>query len=239
MILDKTAKIGCCTPIPFVDGPAGKRMGMLTTEFHRARMALASPFGHNMTEIAADGMEIGEARTLVCQRAIELGLRYLFFLDWDVLPPPAAVHRLVMRAENAPEVDVFAGVYCVKMEPACPLIYKAWGDGVYWDWTPGDVLDVVGCGMGCTVIRLDCLKRLENTEANPWFKTERVTQDGTAFHMTEDLWFCRRLTEEAGGKIRVDTGILCAHIDPATGKQYVLPEDSIPGRRLKEKPKAA
>lgn len=234
-------KLGICTPIPAIDGPAGKRLAPVTVEWHRARQALIMPFGWNGREIAVDGMEVGEARCEAVRAALRNGLEYLFFLDWDVLLPPRALHRLMQKMQNNPELDVLAGVYFVKMDPPAPLIYRGWGCGPFWDWTPGDLLvdGITGCGMGCTLIRTSLFTRLSHSEEVPWFKTRRELEhreDGdNAVYVTEDLWFCKRAVEEARAKIGIDTGIVCAHIDPATGIEYIMPEDSLPARRLKAK----
>ncbi len=239
MIFEHVVKVAICTPVPAIEGPAGKHLSPIATEFHRARQQLIAPFGFNLRELYEDGKEVGEARCSAVAHARELGCEFLFFLDYDVLVPQKALHRLVVDAQNNPDIDVFSGVYCVKMEPPVPLIYKdRFGNGAFWDWTPGDFLvdGIVGCGMGCTLIRLSLFDRLGNSEDIPWFKTVHDVHPETETNVfvTEDLWFCRRAVEEAGAKIAIDTGILCAHIDPATGVQYVLPENSLPGKRLRE-----
>lgn len=99
---------------------------------------------------------------------------------------------------------VYAGFYCAKIHPAPPLIYKAWSDGVFWDFTPGELIEeLVGVGMGCTAIRTSLFLRLSSTEETPWFKTHYVKASGEngGGRMTEDLWFCRRAVTEAEAKI--------------------------------------
>jgi hypothetical protein len=197
------------------------------------------PFCWSHKEIAIDGHEIGEARNMAAQAAKDAKAELLCFIDWDVLMPPRALHTLVYHAANNPDVDVFSAVYCVKMDPPAPLIYKRYGGGVFWDWTPGDILceGIVGCGMGMAVIRMSVFDKLEHTNDKPWFRTTQTidADTNTQQYSTEDTWFLHRVCEEIGpNRILIDTGILCAHIDNHTGSQYVLPENSIPGKRLKK-----
>lgn len=249
--MGKPHSLGICTPIPAVPvDPAKYKAGtdlsshlaLITPEWHRARMALATPPGHNAREVYADGMEVGVARCKAVEFARDVNLRYLLFIDWDVLVPPDAAVKLMYHLENNPEYGVAAGVYCMKSIPPHPLIWRDWGDGVAWDWTVGDLLmdRVVGVPMGCTLIRLDVFDKLPVTE-KPWFKTldEVVNDDKGEFvgkaSSTEDFYFCKRYTEEAAGKIMVDCSILCEHIDHKTGVQYQLPTDCLPWRRQRER----
>jgi len=225
-------KLCISTPCPIIPSAGGTRLAPITMEWHRARMRLTSPFGYNTAEIGMDGYEVGEARSKVVSHAREIGAEFLFFLDYDVLPPSNAIKQLVYRlTATHTHCDVAAGVYCVKEDPAVPIIFKGWNCGPFWDWKVGDVLDegITGVPMGCTLLRLSLFDRLPQTEEKPWFKTvcldDEIGPHGT---MTEDVWFCKRATEETGAKIVVDTSVLCGHIDNKTGAIYQLPEDSPP-----------
>jgi hypothetical protein len=196
-------------------------------------------------DIDVDGMEIGAARCRAVEIAREQRLRYLFFLDWDVIAPPDTMARLLYLLENHPEHDVAAGIYTLKSNPPWPLIWREWGTGVSFDWTVGEILDkdVVAIPMGCTLLRLSLFDRLEQTEEKPWFKTmdEVVAVGGVPQKgmVTEDIWFCQRFVKEMQGKIVVDAGLLCEHICHSTGRRYHLDTESMPWKRLREKEKSA
>lgn len=233
-------KIAISTPFAIYPSPAGgKRLPCVSVEWHRARQQLVIPCGYNFAEIYCDGWETGVARERVAKEAIERGVKYLFFLDWDVLPPGMTLARLVYLADNNPDFDIFAGIYCMKRDPAEVMVWKEWGNGLYWDFRLGDVLtDVVGVGTGCMLIRLSLFERLSNDK--PWFKTVNEiveNPDGSPVQqiITDDLYFCKRAVEEANARILVDTGILCGHINVETGQVYTLPEDSLPMRRYRKK----
>ena len=227
--------------------PIGKEthLGLITPEWQRARQILQIPMGHSAVDVYADGMEIGVARCQAVQAAIAAKLRYLFFLDWDVIVPQDALMRLVYQLENNPEYGVASGVYCQKSHPAPPLLWHEWNNGVYYDWTAGDVLyeGIQGVPMGCCLLRLDLFAKLPNTKETPWFCTvDEPVKLGPLWQrckMTEDLWFCKRYLEELQGKILVDTGILCHHICHHTGHRYRLADDSLPMKRAKAKAEAS
>lgn len=236
------AAIAFCTPMPRIPGPKGPRYDPITVEFHRARNALVMPTGFSSIDIRSDGMEVGEARNM----AVEIVMRheprpeFLFFLDYDVIPAWDAVTKLFYRARCYPEHDIFCGVYCAKGQPAEPLIYAEPGQGCYWDWAVGDIIrdKIVGCHMGLTLIRTSLFEKMGwDDPDNPLFKTVReveVKDGGLCRHTgTEDLYFCKRVQDEVGGFICVDTSVLAGHINNGTGQIFGLPDDSPPVTRAK------
>ena len=190
-------------------------------------MHMMAPFGWDFQEYYVDGETVDDARNKAAQFCVDNNHDALFFLDYDVVIPPQALHILAQHFNNYPDVDVFSGVYCCKSKYPTPLIWKKQGSGVFWDWTPGDVLidGVTCCGMGCTLIRTALFAKVEK----PWFKTIRESNGVEETAKTEDAYFL----EKAAAKILIDTSILCGHIDNATGLMYTLPTESLPGRRLR------
>lgn len=243
-LVQHKCKLVVCTPCPVIpNGCGGSKLAPVTMQWHRHRMNLQIPYGYNAAELACDGFEVGNARTKVVGKCREVGAEFLFFIDYDVLVPPNAFKQLMYRATAThPSYDIFSGVYCAKERPTIPIIYKGWGNGPFWDWTVGDVLDdgIVGVPMGCCLLRLSLFDRLTNTPEKPWFKTQDL-QEGNPLDphdltdlrgtVTEDLWFCRRAVDEAGCKILVDTSVQCGHISHGTGEVFVLPEDCPPVKR--------
>jgi len=157
------AKLAISTPFGLYDSHAGgKRLPNVSVEWHRARMAMHVPCGYNMAEIRCDGWEIGEARNRVVQEALDKNIKYLFFLDWDVLIPPMTLVRLVYLADNNPEYDIVSGIYCMKQDPAEVLLWRSWGAGVDWDWTWGDTItDAIGIGAGVMLLRMSMFESLD------------------------------------------------------------------------------
>jgi predicted SAM-dependent methyltransferase len=241
--MDIHCSIGICTPIPMVDsGIDGvKRLAPITPEWHRGRSALVTPTGNNIAEIYVDGTSVDDARNKAAQEAVDSNMKYLFFIDYDTIPTPDSLCRLVYHLDNNPEYDIAAGLYCTKSSPPWPLLWREWGNGVSWDFTLGEVLldNVVGVPMGCTLLRVSLFERLPHSEENPWFRTVAGPKELDNGRMipesgTEDLWLCQRLEKEIHGKILMDTGILCDHIHNDTGLRYTLPDDCLPRKRAKE-----
>lgn len=231
-----------CTPQRFIPGEnGGERFEPITVEWHRAMKMLLNPMGYNVGEIRVDGYEVGEARNMAIKSALERGMKYLMFIDADTIVPQNGLQRLTYQLDNNSDYDIAAGFYVQKADPTVPLIWNRWGEGVYWDWTLGDVLKdgIVGCATGCMLIRMSLFERLPAPDDVPWFCTANgQTEEGEHNYqwiVSDDLYFCKRAVEEAGCKIIIDTNVYCQHIDWKTGRIYRLADDSLPVRRLAEK----
>lgn len=176
------------------------------------------------------GKEIGEARNALAKAALQRGCKYLFFLGDDVVAPPHAIRQLIYRMENSPNVDVVGGVYVAKADPPAPLVFVENGAGSYWDWKVGEFFQCSGLGMDCTMIRTSILEKL----SEPWFKTVDTDtfMDGIpgAESWTEDLYFCKKVTD-AGFGVYCDASVICEHHDVYAGKAWKLPKDSYPMRQ--------
>jgi hypothetical protein len=185
---------------------------------------------YNFYHLQLRGMEVGEARNLFAENAIASDCKYIFFWDEDVACPPHSIPELVYKMDRTPDAAAIGGIYCLKREPAEPLVFRGNGNGPFWDWKAGEFFEVSGIGMGCCLVRTEVFKDLKK----PWFKTEfNYTRmlDGVAGleSWTEDLWFCQRVTDTGKWKIYADGSLLCTHYDMTYPcKAYNLPADSKP-----------
>lgn len=244
-----------CTPLAKIRGPRGDAIfDPISPLWHRARSGLLFGTNINTVELFVDGFEVGEARSIVAARCLEMqpNAEFLFFLDSDVIVPGDAFVKLLFRARCFPDHDMFAGVYCLKNASAPdPLIYRELGEGPFWDWAVGDLLTTEQHGikyihMGLTLIRVSLFKRMieagvvhadgKNQNDLPFFKTvdSRSVKDGCNLVQmgTEDIYFCAA-AQQIGAKILVDTGVLAGHHDKSTGITYGLPWEGGPTERAK------
>jgi SAM-dependent methyltransferase len=213
--------VGICVPLSGRPVPS-------TWAFMLAQLDAPINFNHFFNVI--EGKPVDEARNMMAKWALENSLRYLFFLDEDTVPPTFALRRLIFLMENNPQMDVCGGIYFSKCDPPAPLVFKESGVGSYWDWKVGELFQIWGIGMGCTLIRTTAFEKIKE----PYFLTIKgdATVDGVNYGeaWTEDLYFCEKL-KKAGGKVFADGSILCDHIDVNTGKVYNLPQNSKPAIR--------
>lgn len=200
----------------------------MTRETALALRQLVYPMFGNALLYSPDGMEVGEARNHIVECGLRDGVEWMFFLDYDVAPPPNALVKLLSL-----KVPIAAGVYHLKQVPSYPLIQiKGW-DYAFEDYEIGDLIKADGSGMGCTLIKMDVFKKIEK----PWFKTvHQYVGNGSRLlpGMTEDIYFCEK-ARAAGFDIIVDTSIQCGHVDWRTGLIFSLipdptnPKKGIPG----------
>jgi predicted SAM-dependent methyltransferase len=201
---------------------------IMTRETALALRRMQYPMFGNPIEVSPDSMEVGEARNFIAQAAIDEGAEYVFFLDYDVSPPPNTLVRLLHH-----EAPVAAAVYNLKSVPSYPLIFVRGYNHAFEEWEQGDLIKADGVGMGATLIKTEVFKNLEK----PWFRTVPGYGDNgrqVLPQMTEDIWFCDKV-RDAGFDILVDTSLQCSHVDFRTGVMYQRipdpndPKKGVPG----------
>lgn len=232
--VDKPSIIICSPNRILTDEDGNKRLEPVSIEHMRSRLNMLPPWNRTWQELCIDGEEIGHARSMASEYAIIKNAEFLFFIDNDVVLLPETLNKLVWLANNYPDYDIFSGVYNTKDSPSYPLIFKGVTEGhgeVFWDWTPGDILkdNIVGCGMGCCLIRVSLLHKMrERHKLSPFFSTLPASETGSG--CSEDIFFIQRALKEHGSKVMIDTNLLCGHINMKTGVTYWLDEDTLPAR---------
>ena len=195
---------------------------------------LHPPMNFEVRWISLRNMPVDAARNTIMQAAIDQKAKYVYFIDDDVTMPIHALRQLIYHLDHHENYAVAGGIYCHKAPPQMPMVFRGNGVGPYWDWKIGEVFDVSGIGMGGTLIRVAAVTGDENHKPleKPWFKTVDSVDsyrdnEPMAEAWTEDLWFCKRLTD-AGWGIMADGGLIGRHWDLSTGVGYSLPEGCKP-----------
>jgi hypothetical protein len=100
----------------------------------------------------------------------------VFFLDDDVLFHPDVLKKLLSHQR-----PIVSGLYYTKTAVPTPLALHDEGEGTARGWTPGELIEVAGHGMGCTLIDADVFRRMRDetdlgVDAHGfprWFRTTR------------------------------------------------------------------
>ncbi len=189
--------------------------GMIDADFLVNMITITTPVNTTLRLHVVRGKPVDVACNEIVEKALELNSKYVYFREDDVLTPPGALERLF-----AVDEDIVAAVCCSKQKPPFPIVFREYGGGPYTGWYDkvGIPVQVVGTGLGATLIRTDVFREIPK----PWFKTiSGVTEIcGVKIdRMTQDLYFCFKALRY-GFDIWVDTGTLCAHKDVYTGTIY-------------------
>jgi hypothetical protein len=227
--------------------------GLLRSEWVMARYSQVIPCNWSQVEAiqwldqySPLDFSVADARNFIATAAVDQGFEWLFFLDHDTVLPPASflkLNELMIKKEY----PVWSGLYFTRSVPAEPLVYRGRGNGYFADWEMGDLVEVDGLPMGCTLISVKLLKVLYDesveymagpykvrqiflTPSRVWFEPDArswFTSTGT-----EDLEWCTRVMRTGALKkagwdefadkefpFVVDTSIFCRHID-MSGVQY-------------------
>jgi hypothetical protein len=153
---------------------------------------------------------IADARNSACETAIAEDAEYLFFVDSDMDFPPDTLPRLKAACADVACADMWSRGW-----PSFRTVMRNTGttpEGLiqsvpvkdeelpFRDARGVELIDV--CGMACTLIRVDFLKRFkEHFKDQPWFWTARHGEDAT---------FCFN-AKSIGAVIKCDFSIVAGH----------------------------
>lgn len=192
---------------------------------------LISPMNQKRAFLYVIGDEVGKAYTNTIQQILAdpnlSTWKYILTLESDNLPPPDAHIRLLESIEKF-SLDAVSGIYFTKGDVNMPMAY---GDpdtfrrtGVL-DFKPldirsaltaGQVIEVNGIAMGCSLYRMDLFKQIQP----PWFVTVADIVEGKGIQgFTQDLYFCEK-AKRAGKRFGVDLRVRVGHMDFGSGIVY-------------------
>jgi len=159
---------------------------------------------------------VHRSRSMLADRALELDMDYLLFIDADMKFPPDALDRLV-----AHNVDV-VGALCTMRQPPClPTIGKftkdeqgnCTGVSTILKYPDNALFEVDSIGMAFTLISrraLEAVRKAARTPKSGSFRFEELQNGG---ELPEDSAFCYR-AKQAGMKVYCDTGLSILHKGP-------------------------
>lgn len=126
---------------------------------------------------------------------------YLLFLDSDNIFPENLIQRLLEI-----DADISSAVSFKKECPYEPTMYKKTAGKKYQsieEYQENEIIEVDAVGMACCLIK----RKVFETIKSPWYEFT-ILEDG---FIGEDLTFCKKV-KEAGFTIKVDTGLVAAHV---------------------------
>lgn len=152
--------------------------------------------------IVAGVSPVALARNVIVENFLKTDATHLWMIDADTIPPPDALETLL-----AADVDIATGI--------TPILRQGSRTSNIYEDTSGMPMElkdtehkkksfpIAGCGAACLLIRREVLEKV----GKPWF-AEVWGDDGT--HMSEDVFFCNRATEE-GFTITCVPKVVCGH----------------------------
>lgn len=187
------------------------------TGYERVDTVYLRQFGPDTDPRDAVAAQYNEARRMV----LDLGYDALLTIECDMLPPPNALRRLWQTG-----ADVAYGLYVFRRPPWewNAYVHVQGMAGASWCGFPelvakewGEVTEVEGMGLGCTLIQRRVLERVE-FRAHGGFHG-----DGQRSHCD---WYFAQDCRQMGFTQRADLSVICGHIHPTdeagTGGPSVL-----------------
>ena len=157
------------------------------------------------------GSLIYDARNKLAEKAINEGFERVLWLDSDMIFEPDTQERLHARLDEG--YDFVTGLYITRKRPYKPTIFKELAvhevDGKYYpeavyylDYPYESFFEIAGCGLGCCMMTVDLLKKIQEKVGLPF---------SPVLGFGEDLSFNLRCMDQ-GVKMYCDSSIKAAHI---------------------------
>ena len=192
---------------------------IVTTTWAMAFKQLMIPNG---TYTFVTGMPFDHARNSGCQKLLELGWEYLFFLDDDVICPPDTIMRLISH-----RLPIVSGLYYRRMMPLVPCMLRHSEQGPQWitNYPENAVIEVDLVGSGCLLISRQVIESLPPLSNRcRWFQWQCDRTDLHPLEKTSEDFTFMTHAKNHGFKIHVDTSIQCRHLGLAeTSREGIKP----------------
>jgi hypothetical protein len=191
-----------------------------------------TPLNTTIGYLTQGGMLSADARNLMTKKVMEIGSKYIFYWDDDVLIPYLTLYYMHHILENNPDIGLVTGVYTTRENPPEPLVYKEHGSGAWWGFSVDpehEPEDIYAAGGGCIMARMEDVAKMEEPY---WHDEQVITPDGKAINFGHDIRFIRNFREQTGKRTVVKGSILCGHYDAGSGETFNLPKNSLPYKRL-------
>jgi len=170
------------------------------------------------------GYNLDRMRDNVTDMAIANKADFVLYMDTDMSFPDDTVIRMVNVLEQNPDFSAVSGLYTSKHEPYLPQIFTDFDKKHKYFIKPlkfqlNQPFEIVGCGAGILMVRIDAIKRMKK----PYFKfiykgESRLFTDGIG----EDLFFCYKMIQ-LKQRMLCDPYIICGHYDtrPVSIANYI------------------
>ena len=186
---------------------------MMHSEFNRCLMELERPAEWEIGYAQIVGTLVYTARTLIANKAVEMGFDKVLWLDSDMTFKPDTLIRLANDMDEN-DLDMVCGIYFTRKPPVLPSIHKhlhwqikedGWVDTdcrCFTDYPENDLFEIACCGFGCVMTSGRLLKAMNEKYGSPFYPL---------MGMGEDTTFCWRATQN-GYKIFCDSRIKVGHL---------------------------
>ncbi len=153
---------------------------------------------------------------------LESGCDWLLMIDSDTIPPIDALEKIeaFLNDYEDGKIKVISGwynTYNITINKVHPVFFWKDGEGIYKNFSDEEqeaiekekfhIID--GCGGGFLLVHKDVIIKL----SKPFFKNN-YDNDITQLTLSEDLYFCSKIQNEAKEKIYLLPSIKCIHIKP-------------------------
>lgn len=174
-----------------------------------SRQKMADGLDYAIDICWAERGSIDQMRNTIANTALQIGAKYIMWMDSDMTFPPDLLIRMLSHFEQDDSIEAVTGLYTYKTYPYIPHVYPKYDetDGTFFVGSSHPLetpFFVDGAGFGCIMMKTSVLARVEC----PYFTS---VFDGGKLVVGEDLGFCIK----SRMKMVLDPQIRCGHLHQA------------------------
>jgi hypothetical protein len=156
----------------------------------------------SFTFIHADNGPVDTLRNDIVEKALDMGVTSLLFMDVDQVYPMDTITKLLSH-----RLPIVGGKINRRYPPFDPILMRLTDEGYQPidDYKSGELLSVDATGTGCILYDMDVFRNMPY----PWFRFRKNPENGMV--CGEDIGFCQDL-KAAGYEIFVDTSVEIGHL---------------------------
>jgi len=156
----------------------------------------------SFTFIHADNGHLDTLRNDIIEKALQMGVTSLLFMDVDQVYPVDTVTKLLSH-----KLPIVGGKVNRRYPPFDPIMMRITDAGYQpiEDYEPGSLISVDATGTGCILYDMNIFRNLPY----PWFRFQKNPANGMI--IGEDIGLCQDL-KAAGYEIYVDTSVEIGHL---------------------------
>lgn len=214
---DKVRKLEGKWGVPRVDYFMGRQLTRVLIGIptygqmhHKAVMSLVTlekPEGVAVEIIARNLPDVG--RNILAHVALDWGYDFIFYLDDDmVIEQTDLLMKFLATMKANPSIDVLSPIAYMRNPPFHPCVFYKSDDPPYYNLATkrnAGFQDVDATTCAATLVRASVFRRMKK----PWFEW---LQAPGGERIGEDVSFCKKVKDEIGGRVVVDTDSEIWHI---------------------------
>lgn len=163
-------------------------LGTVRMEWANAFNGIVIPTNFSNSTRTPIGFRTEDAQNLIVRDALNLGFKWVLFIEDDVIVPADVMIRF-RRYIQSGKYPLVAGLYNLKGTMPEPMVYRGRGNGPFTKFKLGDKVECDGLPAGCTLIHIKLIKAVADISPTYNLKVDgNIIKLKKVFEAPRNVW---------------------------------------------------